>query len=322
MRNIGQDKPIYINYNAEKITSYIPTGIFIINDESYIITGGQISSIEDISGILSYNVNPFTIYWKSSELSSFINPTINYIMLSEQTYNNYKLISGEVDPWKNYYAKYYHNLAVGVLTGGCLDDPLLSAKTTTNTNGVIHAKEKSTYPLYQYFSMVLSSQINNALTSNSVKSYNLNTNLSGLYTMVNEIGSKYNRSYNTNNLFLYKLIFAYDSQSSVKRNNYVFEDRSSDTRHAYVYYGASSTASSSTNSKYNPIVSSVIPTANSKIYNSSPIIKYIGHTNSNYTQNMAYQCYQSDGSKYYWSTVTSSGFQYTRNIYYSHKKWC
>ena len=175
MQNIGQTKPIYINYNAEKITSYVPTGIFIINDESYIITGGQISSTEDISGTLSYNVNPFTIDWKSSELSSFINPTINYIILNRQTYDDYKLISGEVDTWRNYYAKYYHDLAINVLTGGLF--------TYGNYK---HAKKNSTYPLYQYFSTVLSSQINSKLNSNSTVIYNLNTNLNGLYTMVNE----------------------------------------------------------------------------------------------------------------------------------------
>ena len=170
-----------------------------------------------------------------------------------------------------------------------------------------YAKSKSTYPLYQYFSNVLSSQINTALISNSTKTYNLNSNLNGLYSMVNET-HRYTRTYNSKSLFLYKLISAYNDQTSIKKDNYIFENRSVDNRHAYVYY----MPANSTNSKYNPIITNSMPSPTSNIFNNNPIYKYIGTTTNNFIQNSAYQCYKSNESTYYWkNTITSSGSQYT-----------
>ena len=227
--NIGNNLPIYINYNAAKIISYVPTGNVIINGKSY-VTGGNISSTEDVNGILSCNTNPFTINWEATkELSSYVNQTINYVILSNQTYTNYKLISNEIDPWRNYYAKQYNNIAVNILTGGLFE-----------YGNYKHAKKDSTYPLYQYFSTVLSSNINNILITSSIASYNLNSNfLNGLYTMVNETSKEKfidNGNYNNTLLYLYKLPMRNTSlpeEASKADHNTLVNNASSDSINNY-----------------------------------------------------------------------------------------
>lgn len=248
---------INVYFTADKIESYVPTGYVEDMTTSPFVSGGEVSTTitwEDYIDIPQNKIinKTFTVNWDEE----YLNPIINYI--EPINILNYQLQSALVDPMYDYYAKYYHELAVGVLTGGCLDDPLLSADTITNDdNGFIRAKDNSTYPLYFWFANNLSGRINEALKTNRKKDFNLYSDLNGLYSMADETetekykctfyptdyytsrygvsylycwGSDCNpytyiaksggRSYNKENLYIYKVINPYKTSNSTYNNLY------------------------------------------------------------------------------------------------------